>query len=133
MSYIVNSMSFETYIFVLLVSLGLGIYGIYEMRTKQPGHPMIWMIPFWIFADIALIVFRCSIELTENLIFQKVADVMATIGSVLFLISFIVTFIIAHKKHYTNAERFEKVKPVLIFCGVGVLVCAVLIIAIKFL
>lgn len=134
MSSFVNLMPFEMYIFVLLFALGLCIYGIYEMRTKQPEHPMVWMLPFGIFADIALVVYRCSVELTENLKFQQIADIIATISAVLFLISFIVTFIIAHKKHYTNAEKFKKVKPVLIFCGVGILICIILfIVADKFL
>ena len=95
---IVSSMSFPVYMLVAVGAFVLLGYGIYDMRKKQPGHPMIWSLPFAMFADSCLIIYRCTIEFSRNIILQNVFDIASIISGMLFVIALIVTFIIADKK-----------------------------------
>lgn len=128
MYYIVSSMSFPTYIVVALIALILAIYGIYEMHTKKPGHPMIWMLPFAIVADIFLIAYRCAIEYSTNTTLHKFINITTIASLVIFIISFIVTFIIADKKHYTaQGKKGKYAKSTLISSCIVAVVCIIFI------
>ncbi|MBQ8209492.1 MAG: hypothetical protein IJZ35_02780 [Clostridia bacterium] len=94
---VINSMPFEMYIFVLGVGLFCFIYGMYDMRKKQSKNPMMWMIPFGILTCVFLLFYRFSIEFAMSMTLQKIANIGIIISGVLFIISLIITFIIAKK------------------------------------
>ena len=102
MSYIFNSMPFELYVFGLIAVIIVSPYAMYETHKLKPGHPIIWIIPFADLAAVGMILYRCALELTDNQLFQNITDVISIITGVLFVISFIVTVIIANKKGYTS-------------------------------
>lgn len=127
--YIVHSGSFEFCIFLLLFIIACCVYAIFEMRKGNPGHPMIWAFPFCILDSVLMILYKCSSELTNNIIFQKATNIMAITGEVLFYISCVVTFIIAHKKGYTNKKKAEGLLPATIFC---VIMAIIIFVSLKF-
>lgn len=125
MSNIINALSFETYIFIIILLFFGSIFGIYDMRKKKPGHPMIWVLPCSMFLCLSLILYRCSLELTSNQIFQEITHIVTIISVVCFFISFIITFAIAHKNNYTDKEKLKRLLPLLICCIVIMLICFV--------
>lgn len=125
MSIIINSLSFETYIFIVILLFLGSIFGIYDMRKKKPGHPMTWVLPFSIFLCASLILYRCSLELTNNQIFQEITHIVTIISIICFFISFIITFAIAHKNNYTDKEKLNKLLPLLIGCIIIMIICFV--------
>ena len=123
MYYSINSLPFEIYILVLLFLIVGGIYGIFDMRKKRPGHPMIWVLPFGILEGVSLLVYRCSLEFTTNALFQKISHIFALTSVSLLLITFVVTFFIAHKRNYTNKEKLKELRPLMICCAIIVVIC----------
>ena len=123
MYYIINSLPFEMYIFILLFLIVGSVYAIFDMRKNRPGHPMIWLFPFGILEGISLLVYRCALEFTKNVVFQKVAHFFADANACLCFIAFVVTFIIAHKRNYTNKKKVKELLPLMIGCVIIVIIC----------
>ena len=128
MYYIVNSMPFPMYILVLASAFLLSIYGIYEMRVKKPGHPMMWTMPFAMLASVCLIAYRCATEFSFNINLQRMLNIITIVSIVLFVISIIVTFIIADKKNYTaKGKKGKYSKSTLISSCVAAVICIIFI------
>lgn len=125
MSYIINYLSFEMYIFILILAIVVSVYGIYDMQKKHTGHPMIWILPFNILLCLSLILYRCAFELTINQVFQTATSISTIVFSICFLLSFIVAFVIACKNNYIDNEKLKKILPLLIGCIVIMLICFV--------
>ena len=123
MRYIINTLSFESYIFVLAALFFGSIFGIYDMRKKKPGHPMTWVLPFSMELCIALALNRCALELTTNHLFQQITDIIAIVSVICFFLSFVITFILAYKKDYVDKEKFKKIMPLLIGCIIIMAIC----------
>ena len=123
MYHIINSLPFQIYILILLAAIVGGVYGIFDMHKNRSGHPMIWSIPFGILECILLILYRCSFELTTNVFFQKLTEILAIMGVILFFTSLIVTFIIANKNNYINKKRLKELLPLMICCVIIILIC----------
>lgn len=114
MFYIVNLLPFELYVLILICISGGLVFSIFDIRKKRPGHPAIWIIPFGMLECIFLLFYRCSLELSTNVVLQKVTNILSLIGIGLFFASLIITFIIAYKKNYINREKFKKLMPTFI-------------------
>lgn len=123
MHYLFSSMSIELYIFILICGILFSIYAVYDMKKKKSRHPMIWIFPVIILLCISFIMYKCAIELTTNTVFQNITDLMACISSVMFVISFIVTFILAYKNNYVDKEKLKKMKTPIIICLLIILIC----------
>ena len=131
MYYIVNSMPFPMYILVLTSVFVLSIYGIYEMRVKKPGHPMIWTMPFAMLTSICLIVYRCATEFSLAIHLQQILNIITIVSVILFSISLIVSFIIADKKNYTaKGKKAKYAKSTLISSLVVAVICIIFIIVV---
>ena len=131
MYYIVNSMPFPMYILVLTSAFVLSIYGIYEMRVKKPGHPMIWTMPFAMLTSICLIVYRCATEFSLAIHLQQILNIITIVSVILFSISLIVSFIIADKKNYTaKGKKAKYAKSTLISSLVVAVICIIFIIVV---
>ena len=131
MYYIVNSMSFPMYILVLASAFIFSIYGIYEMRVKKPGHPMIWTMPFAMLTSVCLIAYRCATEFSLDINLQRILNIITIISIVFFVISVIVTFIIADKKNYTaKGKKAKYAKSTLISSLVVAVICIIFIIVV---
>lgn len=122
MNYIVSLLPIEAYIGASIVLCAFFVCGIIDMRQKKPGHPMTWWLPFVIFAVIASDLYKCADELTTNVIFQKTTYILSTIAVVLAIVSFVVTFILADKKGYTDRKKASGVIPALICCVIAIIV-----------
>ena len=134
MYYIVSSMSFSAYLIVAIIALMFAIYGIYEMHTKKPGHPMIWMLPFAIVTDVFLIIYRCTLEFSTNVNLQETMNILTIVSIVLFVISLIVTFIIASKKNYTaQGKKAKQTRSTLISCGIVAVISIIFIFVVSVL
>ncbi len=134
MYYIVNFMSFPVYLIVAIIALAFAIYGIHEMHTKKPGHPMIWILPFAIVADVFLIIYRCTFEFSADVNLQKIMNVLTIVSIVLFVISIIVTFIIADKKNYTaQGKKAKQARATLISCGIVAVISIIFIFVVSVL
>lgn len=125
MNYIYNSMSIELYILILALAIFAAFYEMYNMKRKKSGDPTIWIFPFMILTCVAFIIKRCAMELTTNIIFQKAANIGATICAIMLFIVFIVTYIVAYKNNYINTEKIKKLKPLFIACFLIIIICSI--------
>ena len=129
MYYIVSSMSFPVYMLVTIGVFILAFFSIFDMRKKKPGHPMIWMLPFAMITDAFLIAYRCIIEFSANTNLQKGFYIATIVSIILFVISTIVTFIIADKKNYTaKGKKAKYAKSTLISSGIAFVIGVMVII-----
>lgn len=124
---ILNFLPFELYIIVLLIGLGCLVSGIFIMKKKQPGNPMIWMLPFGIMTDISLIAYRLTIELTLDNVFQETTKIVLILSVILFICSLFVTFNLAIKQNYIDSEPLKQIMPTLRGCGIALIIIAVLL------
>lgn len=112
------SIPFWVYVLLFFVVLGVSIYSYRDIKSKHPDNPMVWIIPFLILIFGAFVVHKYAIEFTTNLLFQQISYTVNLVAFVLFFLSFIITFIIAHKKNYTDKNLVKNGLPVIIvsFC-----------------
>ena len=132
MFYLINSISFEMYIIIFILVILASISEIYNMKKNKIGDPIIWVFPFLILASVLFILKKCSMELTTNMVFQKVSDISATISAVIFFIVLAITYIMSYKKGYINVQRLKKLKPLIITCLLIILICNVYVLYYKF-
>lgn len=132
MSFLFGSMSIELYIIVFILVILASISEIYNMKKNKTGNPIIWVFPFLILTSVSFILKKCSMELTTNMVFQKVADISATICAVIFFIVFVITYIIAYKKGHITVEKLKKLKPLIIACLLIMIICTTYVLYYKF-
>lgn len=132
MSFLFGSMSIEKYIIIFILVILASISEMYNMKNKKSGNPTIWVFPFLILTSVLFILKKCSMELTTNMVFQKVSGISATISAVIFFIVFAITYIIAYKKGYINVEKIKKLKPLIIACLLIISICTAYVMYYKF-
>ena len=132
MSFLFGSMSIEMYIIIFILVIFVSVSEIYNMKKNKIGDPTMWFFPFLILTSFLFILKKLSMELTTNILFQKVTDISATISAVISFIVFIVTYIFAYKKGYINVEKLKKLKPMIIACLLIMLICTAYVLYYKF-
>ena len=111
---LVNILPFETYILVLLAILCFFVYSIFSIKKNKPQDKSIWIFPFWIFTIITLIIYRCSLEFSVNIIFQKISFILVVIGIILFFLSIFVGIIIGYIQKPEKRSFVKKLIPIFI-------------------
>lgn len=132
MSFLFDSMSIEKYIILFILVILASISEMYNMKKKKSENPTIWVFPFLILTSVLFILKKYSMELTTNMVFQKVSGISATISAVIFFIVFAITYIIAYKKGYINVEKIKKLKPLIIACLLIISICTAYVMYYKF-
>lgn len=112
------SIPFWIWLILFIFVLGICIYSYRDIKAKHNDNPMVWIIPFLILIFVAFMAHKYSIEFTNHSQFQQISYTSTIVAFVLFFLSFIITFIIAHKKNYTDKNLVKNVLPVIIvsFC-----------------
>ncbi len=111
---LINIISFGAYILVLLAILCFFVYSFFSIKKNKPQNKSIWIFPFWIFTVIALIIYRCSLELSVNIIFQEISFIFVVIGIILFFLSTFIAIIIGYVQKPEKRSFLKRLIPIFI-------------------
>lgn len=116
MQYFIENTSFATLIVIVIALIILCIYAFFDIEKKKPGHPARYIMPCSLPIITSIIINKYFYEkYGEVNLFSNIYTFMAVL---IFYISFVVTFILSHKKGYTNSKLFEQNKFLLIVLAV---------------
>ena len=104
---------------IFLVCLSLAcIYAFFETENKKPGHPA-----KFVFLSVLPCFFSVIVEryIYDNNGQEKIlwVDLLVVISLLIVYITTVITFILAHKKGYTNTKIVEQNKALLIVCAIA--------------
>lgn len=118
MYYFIEHTSFVVLIVMVIAFLGFLIYGFFDIKNKIPGHPGKYLLFSSIPVISSILVIKYSFERygTESLF----AEIFTFVSVLIAYISFVVIFIVSHKKGYTNRRLFKQNKYIIIITAFAI-------------
>ena len=127
------SIPFWVYLLLFFIVLGVSVYSYHDMKSKYHDNPMVWIIPFLLLTLSAFVAYKYAIDFTSNLLFQQISNIVTLVFFVMFILSFVITFAIAHKKNYTDKMLEKKAIPVAVVSfGIAILSLVLLLVMDRF-
>lgn len=124
MFYFIDNTPFPVLITIVLLLAGLCLFAFFDTEKKKPGHPAKYIFLSAIPVFITIIIDRYVYDHTHE---ERIlwVDLLTLFTIAIVYLTTVVTFILAHKKGYTNRKVFEQNKIILILfaiaCGIALI------------
>ena len=128
MSFFIEKTPFAVLLISLIVISALCIYAYFDTEKKKPGHPAKYIFLSAIPLFVVIIVDRYVYDNTNE---KRVlwVDLLMLIAILLVYLTAVITFVLSHKRGFTNKKIVEQNKMVLIIfaiaCGIALILLAV--------
>ncbi len=128
MSILIEEIPFAVLLILLIAISALCIYAYFDTEKKKPGHPAKYIFISAIPLFVTIIVDRYVYDSTNE---KRIlwADALTLIAIFLVYLTAVITFVLAHKKGFTNKKIVEQNKLLLILfaiaCGIAIVWLAV--------
>ncbi len=128
MSFFIEKTPFAVLLISLIVISALCIYAYFDTEKKKPGHPAKYIFLSAIPLFVVIIVDRYVYDNTNE---KRVlwVDLLMLIAILLVYLTAVITFVLSHKRGFTNKKIVEQNKIVLIIfaiaCGIALILLAV--------
>lgn len=128
MSFFIEKTPFAVLLISLIVISALCIYAYFDTEKKKPGHPAKYNFLSAIPLFVVIIVDRYVYDNTNE---KRVlwVDLLMLIAILLVYLTAVITFVLSHKRGFTNKKIVEQNKIVLfifaIACGIALILLAV--------
>ncbi len=128
MSFFIEKTPFAVLLISLIVISALCIYAYFDTEKKKPGHPAKYNFLTAIPLFVVIIVDRYVYDNTNE---KRVlwVDLLMLIAILLVYLTAVITFVLSHKRGFTNKKIVEQNKIVLIIfaiaCGIALILLAV--------
>ena len=128
MSFLIERTPFAVLLISLIVISALCIYAYFDTEKKKPGHPAKYIFLSAIPLFVVIIVDRYVYDNTNE---KRVlwVDLLMLIAILLVYLTAVITFVLSHKRGFTNKKIVEQNKIVLIIfaiaCGIALILLAV--------
>ena len=128
MSFLIERTPFAVLLISLIVISALCIYAYFDTEKKKPGHPAKYIFLSAIPLFVVIIVDRHVYDNTNE---KRVLwiDLLMLVAILLVYLTAVITFVLSHKRGFTNKKIVEQNKIVLIIfaiaCGIALILLAV--------
>ncbi|GEM_PF-1974761 len=128
MSFFIEKTPFAVLLISLIVISALCIYAYFDTEKKKPGHPAKYIFLSAIPLFVVIIVDRYVYDNTNE---KRVlwVDLLMLIAILLVYLTAVITFVLSHKRGFTNKKIVEQNKIALIIfaiaCGIALILLAV--------
>ena len=128
MSFFIEKTPFAVLLISLIVISALWIYAYFETEKKKPGQPAKYIFLSAIPLFVVIIVDRYVYDNTNE---KRVlwVDLLMLIAILLVYLTAVITFVLSHKRGFTNKKIVEQNKIALIIfaiaCGIALILLAV--------
>lgn len=122
MNYLINNMSVSLYS-VIMIACGAGlIYGIIDMKKKQPGHPFVNALYGLLAFGFYTVIHKFIKEYSTNLTLINISRYLMWTVFVAFLIAFIYFAYLAYQKGFVDEKGRQLLKNTIIPCAVVIFI-----------
>lgn len=133
MTNFLNSIPYEILIFFTVIIIAIIIWGFFKMKKENPNDvcSRVVILPI-IPAMIACTLKRYCNQKSVNTVLNTFSNVFFWLSCAAIIITIAVALFISYKQKGEYYERIKSNKSTLIFCGVGAIICALVVLYAKF-
>ncbi|GEM_PF-1824276 len=133
MTNFLNSIPYEILIFFTVIIIAIIIWGFFKMKKENPNDvcSRVVILPI-IPAMIACTLKRYCNQKSVNTVLNTFSNVFFWLSCAAIIITIAVALFISYKQKGEYYERIKSNKSILIFCGVGAIICALVVLYAKF-
>ena len=133
MTNFLNSIPYEILIFFTVIIIAIIIWGFFKMKKENPNDvcSRVVILPI-IPAMIACTLKRYYNQKSVNTVLNTFSNVFFWLSCAAIIITIAVALFISYKQKGEYYERIKSNKSILIFCGVGAIICALVVLYAKF-
>ena len=133
MTNFLNSIPYEILIFFTVIIIAIIIWGFFKMKKENPNDvcSRVVILPI-IPAMIACTLKRYCNQKSVNTVLNTFSNVFFWLSCSAIIITIAVALFISYKQKGEYYERIKSNKSILIFCGVGAIICALVVLYAKF-
>lgn len=133
MTNFLNSIPYEILIFFTVIIIAIIIWGFFKMKKENPNDvcSRVVILPI-IPAMIACTLKRYCNQKSVNTVLNTFSNVFFGLSCAAIIITIAVALFISYKQKGEYYERIKSNKSILIFCGVGAIICALVVLYAKF-
>ncbi len=120
MFYFIENTPFPVLITIVLLLVGLCLFAFFDTEKKKTGHPAKYIFLFSLPLVFSVIINKYFFK--KYGIENVYSEVLTFVTVIIVYITFVITFILSHKKGYTNSEMVKqnKVITILTVFAIGV-------------
>lgn len=132
MTNFLNSIPYEILIFFTVIIIAIIIWGFFKMKKENPNDvcSRVVILPI-IPAMIACTLKRYCNQKSVNTVLNTFSNVFFWLSCDAIIITIAVALFISYKQKGEYYERIKSNKSILIFCGVGAIICALVVLYAK--
>lgn len=132
MTNFLNSIPYEILIFFTVIIIAIIIWGFFKMKKENPNDvcSRVVILPI-IPAMIACTLKRYCNQKSVNTVLNTFSNVFFWLSCAAIIITIAVALFISYKQKGEYYERIKSNKSILIFCGVGTIICALVVLYAK--
>mgnify|MGYP007097136701 FL=1 len=133
MTNFLNSIPYEILIFFTVIIIAIIIWGFFKIKKENPNDvcSRVVILPI-IPAMIACTLKRYCNQKSVNTVLNTFSNVFFWLSCAAIIITIAVALFISYKQKGEYYERIKSNKSILIFCGVGAIICALVVLYAKF-
>jgi uncharacterized membrane protein (DUF373 family) len=133
MTNFLNSIPYEILVFFTVIIIAIIIWGFFKMKKENPNDvcSRVVILPI-IPAMIACTLKRYCNQKSVNTVLNTFSNVFFWLSCAAIIITIAVALFISYKQKGEYYERIKSNKSILIFCGVGAIICALVVLYAKF-
>ena len=133
MTNFLNSIPYEILGFFTVIIIAIIIWGFFKMKKENPNDvcSRVVILPI-IPAMIACTLKRYCNQKSVNTVLNTFSNVFFWLSCAAIIITIAVALFISYKQKGEYYERIKSNKSILIFCGVGAIICALVVLYAKF-
>ena len=133
MTNFLNSIPYEILIFFTVIIIAIIIWGFFKMKKENPNDvcSRVVILPI-IPAMIACTLKRYCNQKSVNTVLNTFSNVFFWLSCAAIIITIAVALFISYKQKGEYYEIIKSNKSILIFCGVGAIICALVVLYAKF-
>jgi len=133
MTNFLNSIPYEILIFFTVIIIAIIIWGFFKMKKENTNDvcSRVVILPI-IPAMIACTLKRYCNQKSVNTVLNTFSNVFFWLSCAAIIITIAVALFISYKQKGEYYERIKSNKSILIFCGVGAIICALVVLYAKF-
>ena len=133
MTNFLNSIPYEILIFFTVIIIAIIIWGFFKMKKENPNDvcSRVVILPI-IPAMIACTLKRYCNQKSVNTVLNTFSNVFFWLSCAAIIITIAVALFISYKQKGEYYERIKSNKSILIFYGVGAIICALVVLYAKF-
>lgn len=118
MFYFIENTPFPVLIIIVFLLTGLCLFAFFDTEKKKPGHPAKYIFLFSLPLVFSVIINKYLYEKygIENIY----SEVFTFVAVIIVYITFVLTFILSHKKGYTNSEMVKQNKFITVLTALAI-------------